>query len=55
MTDAILLPELISRSATREPDAIALTHGQRSISYGLLQQSLSHFAGGLINLGNAAG
>jgi acyl-CoA ligase (AMP-forming) (exosortase A-associated) len=55
MTDAILLPELISRSATREPDAIALTHGQRSISYGLLQQSLSRFAGGLINLGMQRG
>ena len=55
MTDAILLPELISRSATREPDAIALTHGQRSISYGLLQQSLSRFSGGLINLGMQRG
>ena len=51
MTDASLLPELISASANRQPDAIALTYGKQSMSYGQLQQSIADFVGGVIGLG----
>jgi hypothetical protein len=51
MTDASLLPDLISRSAARQPDAVALTYGKQSMSYGLLQQSISGFVSGVVGLG----
>jgi acyl-CoA ligase (AMP-forming) (exosortase A-associated) len=51
MTDASLLPDLISRSATRQPDALALTYGKQSMSYGALQKSLADFVSGLVGLG----
>jgi acyl-CoA ligase (AMP-forming) (exosortase A-associated) len=51
MTDASLLHELISRSASSCPDAIALAYGKQSMSYGVLQQSIESFVGGLVGLG----
>ncbi|MBK7674425.1 MAG: acyl-CoA ligase (AMP-forming), exosortase A system-associated [Candidatus Accumulibacter sp.] len=51
MTDAILLPELISASASRRLDAIALTYGTKSMSYGLLHESIAGFVNGIIGLG----
>ncbi len=51
MTDSCLLPDLISRSAARQPNAVALTYGKQSMSYGLLQQSISGFVSGVVGLG----
>lgn len=51
MSKITLLPDLISHSATRRPDAIALTYGRQSMSYGVLQQSLAAFVGCLVGLG----
>lgn len=51
MTDASLLHELISRSASSRPDATALAYGKQSMSYGFLQQSIESFVGGLVGLG----
>lgn len=51
MTDANLLHDLISRSATHDPGAVALTYGQQSMSYGVLQQSIAGFVSGLVSLG----
>jgi len=51
MTDASLLHELISRSASSRPDATALAYGKQSMSYGVLQQSIESFVGGLVGLG----
>ncbi|WP_374682775.1 acyl-CoA ligase (AMP-forming), exosortase A system-associated [Accumulibacter sp.] len=51
MTDASLLAELISHSATRNPDAIALTYGKQSMSYGELQRSIDGLVAGLVGLG----
>ena len=51
MTDSCLLPDLISGSASRQPDAVALTYGKQSMSYGLLQESIANFVGGVIGLG----
>ena len=49
--DSFLLPDLIAHSATRSPDATALTYGKQSLSYGELQQSMEGFASGLRGLG----
>jgi acyl-CoA ligase (AMP-forming) (exosortase A-associated) len=51
MRDACLLPELISLSAQRDPQAIALTYGKQSLSYGDLQDAVTCFASGLVGLG----
>jgi acyl-CoA ligase (AMP-forming) (exosortase A-associated) len=51
MHDATLLPELIALTAQRDPDAIALTYGKQSLSYGALQEAVGQFASGLIGLG----
>ena len=51
MSDSVLLPELISRSAKRDPQAVALTYGKQSLTYGELFESMRAFAGGLMGLG----
>ena len=51
MTDAFLLPDLISRSAQRYPQNTALTYGKESISYADLQTAVNGFASGVIGLG----
>jgi acyl-CoA ligase (AMP-forming) (exosortase A-associated) len=51
MRDSTLLPELITLSAERDPQAIALTYGKHSLSYGDLQEAVSCVASGLISLG----
>ena len=51
MTDASLLAELISHSAKRDPDAIALSYGKQAMSYGALQQAIEGFVSGLVGLG----
>jgi len=51
MTDASLLVELISHSAARNPDAIALSYGKQSMSYGELQRSIDGLVAGLVGLG----
>jgi acyl-CoA ligase (AMP-forming) (exosortase A-associated) len=51
MRDSTLLPELITLSAERDPQAIALTYGKHSLSYGDLQEAVSCLASGLISLG----
>ncbi|MBL8391277.1 MAG: acyl-CoA ligase (AMP-forming), exosortase A system-associated, partial [Candidatus Accumulibacter sp.] len=51
MNDASLLPDLIRCSASRQPEACALTYGKQSMSYGELQSAVAGFAGGLIDLG----
>jgi acyl-CoA ligase (AMP-forming) (exosortase A-associated) len=51
MRDSTLLPDLITLSAERDPQAIALTYGKQSLSYGDLQEAISRFANGLIGLG----
>ncbi|HNC52599.1 MAG TPA: acyl-CoA ligase (AMP-forming), exosortase A system-associated [Accumulibacter sp.] len=55
MSNINLLPDLISRSAARRPDAIALTYGRQSMSYEVLQQSLAAFVGCLVGLGAQRG
>ncbi len=51
MNDASLLPDLIRRSASRQPDASALGCGSQSMSYGELQCAVDGFASGLLELG----
>jgi acyl-CoA ligase (AMP-forming) (exosortase A-associated) len=51
MNDPALLAELITRSAARSPDAIALTYGQQSMSYAAVAESMSAFVNGVIGLG----
>ncbi|MCM8621361.1 MAG: AMP-binding protein [Candidatus Accumulibacter sp.] len=51
MTDFHLFPDLISRSAARQPKAIALSYGKQSMNYGLLWQSIANFVGGVVGLG----
>ena len=51
MTDATLLPELISLSAARRPDAPALTYGKQNADYATLQHSVAGFGNGLIASG----
>ncbi|MEW6513549.1 MAG: acyl-CoA ligase (AMP-forming), exosortase A system-associated [Pseudomonadota bacterium] len=51
MRDSYLLPDLITLSAERDPQAIALTYGKQSLSYGDLQEATSRFSSGLIGLG----
>ena len=51
MRDSCLLPDLVSLSAERDPQAIALTSGKQSLTYGDLQDAVTRFASGLIGLG----
>ena len=51
MRDATLLPDLITTSAERSPEALALTYAKATIQYNELQKAVSMFAGGLVGLG----
>jgi acyl-CoA ligase (AMP-forming) (exosortase A-associated) len=51
MTDSFLLPDLVSRSANRDPDSTALAYGQQSMSYAELQRSIEGLVAGLLDLG----
>jgi acyl-CoA ligase (AMP-forming) (exosortase A-associated) len=51
MRDSCLLPDLVSLSAERDPQAIALTSGKQSLTYGDLQEAVTRCASGLIGLG----
>ena len=55
MSESTLLPELISLTAARAPQAIALTMGACSMSYGELNVGVSQLAAGLVSLGLARG
>ena len=55
MTESTLLHELISLSAQRTPQALALTHGAASLSYAELSAHVTQFASGLMSLGLARG
>ena len=50
MTDSFLLHDLITLSAARSPDALALTYGKQSMSYADLQQSIEGFVSGMRSL-----
>ena len=51
MTESNLVPELISVSADRAPQARALTSGTACLTYGELRSSVDQFAAGLMALG----
>ena len=51
MTESTLLHELITLTAQRTPQAIALTSGTSSLTYGDLSAGVSQFAAGLMRLG----
>ena len=51
MTEPTLLPELITITAQRTPQAIALTSGVFNLNYGDLSADVSQFASGLLGLG----
>jgi len=51
MRDSFLLPDLITLSAERDPQALALTYGKQSLTYGDLQDAVTGFANGLMHLG----
>ncbi|WP_265941686.1 acyl-CoA ligase (AMP-forming), exosortase A system-associated [Dechloromonas sp. A34] len=51
MSESFLLHELIAKSASRTPDALAISYGKAHLSYGKLQESVTRFAGGLLGLG----
>jgi acyl-CoA ligase (AMP-forming) (exosortase A-associated) len=51
MTDSFLLPDLISLSARRQPDRVALTYGGQSLRYAGLQKAIEGFTSGLLDLG----
>ena len=55
MSESYLLQDLITLSARRNPDAVALTYGKAHLAYGELQDAVSRFASGLIGLGLARG
>ena len=55
MSESTLLPELISLTAARAPQAIALTMGACSMSYGELNAGVSQLAAGLVSLGLVRG
>ena len=48
MTDTVLLPDLITHSATRSPNSIALSYGKQSMCYADLQQAIDGFVGGIL-------
>jgi acyl-CoA ligase (AMP-forming) (exosortase A-associated) len=49
--EATLLHELVSVAAARSPEATALTHGDRSTTYGVLCSGVAAFASGVRRLG----
>ena len=51
MTDSFLLPDLIRRSADRDPSAAALTYGSSTLDYTALAAQVDAFASGLVSLG----
>jgi acyl-CoA ligase (AMP-forming) (exosortase A-associated) len=51
MPESTLLHDLIACSAARTPDALALTHGSSSLTYGQLHSAVEGFANGLLSLG----
>ena len=51
MTESTLLHELITLTAQRTPQAIALTSGASSLTYGDLSAGVCQFAAGLMGLG----
>ena len=51
MTDSYLLPDLILRSAERDPAAPALTYGARTVAYEGLAREVCAFASGLTAIG----
>ncbi|MBT9458027.1 MAG: acyl-CoA ligase (AMP-forming), exosortase A system-associated [Burkholderiaceae bacterium] len=51
MTESNLLHELISHSARRTPEALALTHGAASLNYGELERLVAQLAAGLMRSG----
>jgi len=51
MTESNLLHELIACSAVKAPDAVALTYGAASMSYGELDRDVTRFAAGLMDGG----
>jgi acyl-CoA ligase (AMP-forming) (exosortase A-associated) len=50
MPESTLLHELITCSADKNPDAVALTHGSNSLTYGQLQDATLSFANSLMSL-----
>jgi len=55
MTQSTLLHELITLTAQRTPQALALTHGAASLTYVDLSHRVTQFASGLMGLGLARG
>ncbi len=55
VTDSTLLHELIATSAHRTPSAIALTDGDRHVSYASLLDAIQRFAAGLVQAGIGRG
>jgi acyl-CoA ligase (AMP-forming) (exosortase A-associated) len=51
MLQATLLPELVTLSAQRRPDAVALTHGSEHWTYAELADQMVALAGGFMQLG----
>jgi len=51
MLDSILLPQLISASAARDPEAAAVTAGATTLTYSALEHAVTSFASGLVALG----
>ena len=50
MTESMLLTELLNVTAERTPQALALTNGASSLSYGDLNAVVARFASGLVGL-----
>lgn len=55
MTESTLLHELITLTAQRTPQALALTYGAASLTYADLNHGVTEFASGLMGLGLARG
>ncbi|MFL6696776.1 MAG: acyl-CoA ligase (AMP-forming), exosortase A system-associated [Vitreoscilla sp.] len=55
MNDSTLLHELVATSALRTPSAIALTDGDRHVSYESLLDAIQRFAAGLLQAGIGRG
>ncbi len=55
MTESILLHELITLTASRTPQAVALTYGGAHLSYADLNAGVNQFASGLMGLGLSRG
>ncbi len=55
VNDSTLLHELVANAALRTPSAIALTDGDRHVSYASLLEAIERFAAGLLQAGIARG